>query len=977
MDDRSARGLRFTRGIAVAVAACVVVAAPHVLADKPRLDVAAVKGELLPTGFRITPGAAPGSHFGPLLTDLPGVGHFKAGQAVTTVTSPDGQTLLVLTSGYNRNNGPDGKSLPDASNEYVFVYDFARGEPVQRQVLQVPNTFNGIAFHPDGSKFYVSGGVDDSLHVFTREGTQFTESAPAIALGHNGVGLGLEVQPAAAGVAVNRTGTRAIVANFENDSVSVIDLASRAVVAEVDLRPGKQNPVDVGKPGGSYPYWVAIRGDDTAYVSSQRDHEIVVVDLAAAQPHVTGRIAVGNQPTRMLLDRAQKRLFVACATSDSVQVIDLERRQVIDEIVTSAPPVMSWDSSDLHGANPNSLALSPDERFLYVTNGGMNSLAVVRLAERSRVVGLIPTGWYPNSVSVSNDGTRLVVVNGKSVPGPNGGACRDKSTTAADANAQCSARNLYTWQLHKAGLLSFPVPSAAQLAGLTWQVGQNNRFPGVAEYDAHERMMAFLRSRIDHVIYIVKENRTYDQVLGDLEVGDGDPSLTLFPEPITPNHHSLAGRFVTLDAFFDSGEVSGDGWNWSVAGRTTDFTEKTVSVNYAGRGLVYDWEGTNRNINVALPTLDARHAANPVTPADPDLLAGTNDVAAPDGPGGEVGTGYLWDAALRKGLEVRNYGFYGDGAQYAIEEGQPGHVPLVRDPYAQGIVQFFPANPSLLDVSDPYFRGYDQRNADYWLYREWEREFDGYVKGGKLPALSFVRFPHDHFGEFANAIDGVNTPDTQMADNDYAIGLLVDKVAKSPFGKNTLVFIVEDDAQNGGDHVDAHRSLAYVVGPYVKRRALVTTPYTTVHMVRTIVDVLGLEPFNTQVAFTPPMGEVFSSAPEFAKFRYDAIVPEVLRTTQLPLPAAPATVSAQAAPARTRPAHDAAYWQAALGDQDFSREDKLDEADFNRKLWHGIMGDDVAYPVMRHGKNLRGQREKLIAESRARRESSRTVTATR
>ncbi|HKP63452.1 MAG TPA: hypothetical protein VJV78_42245 [Polyangiales bacterium] len=903
-------------------------------------------GELLPTGFRITPRAAIGSKFERLIPNLPTRPEFAAGQAVTSVTSPDGRTLLVLTSGFNRNSGADGKSDPATSNEYVFAYDISAGEPQQRQVLQLPNTFSGIAFHPDGSRFYVSGGMDDNLHEFALEEGGWVERTPAIALGHT-AGLGNGATPQAAGVAVNRSGTRALVTNFQNDSSTLIDLQARSVLAEIDLRPGK------GKAGGTYPYWAVIRGDDTAFVSSQRDNEIVVIDIAASKPRVVRRIAVANQPSRLLLDRAQRRLFVACSTADSVQVIDARRYRVIDEIFTAAPPVLSWDHTGLHGANPNSLALSPDEQLLYVTNGGMNSLAVIRLGERSRTLGLIPTGWYPNSVSLNADGSRLYVINGKSVPGPNPGACRATNSTSSDANLGCSAKNLYTWQLHKAGLLTLPAPTPAQLFQLTWQVAINNRFPGVVSYETHARTMAFLRSKIKHVIYVVKENRTYDQVLGDLPIGDGDPSLTLFPQTITPNHHALASTFVTMDRFMDSGEVSGDGWNWTVAGRTTDFTEKTVSVNYGGRGLNYDWEGTNRDVNVSLPTLELRLAANPQSPPDADVLPGTNDVAAPDGPGGEIGTGYLWDAALRKGLSIRNYGFFGDGIRYGIEEGQPGHVPLVRDPQAQGIVQFFPANSALQDTSDPYFRTYDMRNPDYWLFREWEREFDGYVANGKLPALTFLRFPHDHFGDFAAAIDGVNTPDTQMADNDCAIGMLADKVFKSRYADDTLIFIIEDDAQNGGDHVDAHRSIAYVLGPYVKRGELVSTPYTTVSMVRTIVDVLGLEPFNAMVAFTPPMGEVFSPSPALAHPKYDAIVPEVLRTTQLPLP--PPT----AATASVRPRGDAAYWQRVLGDQDYSREDKLDEPAFNRALWRGLMGKKP-YPKQRHGRDLRDDREKLL-----------------
>src|SRR5262249_3539573 len=319
---------------------------------------------------------------------------------------------------------------------------------------------------------------------------------------------------------------------------------------------------------------------------------------------------------------------------------------------------------------------------LYVTNGGTNSVAVVRLGRgagidseddsdgsdeqgvaRGRVVGLIPTGWYPNSVVVSADGQRLFVVNGKSNAGPNEGACRD--SLEPNPPPACRARNQYVLQLEKAGLLTLPLPSGRELARLTRQVGINNHF--LDRLDPYEeQVMQFLRQRIHHVIYIIKENRTYDQVLGDLEVGNGDPELTLFPETTTPNHHALARQFVTLDSFFDSGEVSGVGWDWSTAARTTDIVEKTQFVNYAGRGLRYGWKGTNRSINVGLATPAERQIFQPLTPDDPDLLPGAIDYASPEAPGDTADAEYLWDVALRSGLSVRNYGCFGDLSRYQI-----------------------------------------------------------------------------------------------------------------------------------------------------------------------------------------------------------------------------------------------------------------------------------------------------------------------
>ncbi|GAC1550227.1 MAG: hypothetical protein NVS2B9_16550 [Myxococcales bacterium] len=865
--------------------------------------------------------------------------------AVSSELSPDGRTLLVLTSGYNRNNGPDGKTIASESNEYVFVYDVSVVPAVQRQVLQVPNTFCGLAFAPDGQRFYVAGGVDDSVHVFALYGGTFREAGAPISLGHK-AGLGLGTKPAAAGIGITADGKRAVVANYENDSVSVVDLGASRVLAEVDLRPGKAVPPRTGTPGGEYPFWVSVKGNDKAYVSSQRDGEVDVVDLATLR--VESRIKVGQQPNKMILDRAQRRLFVANGNSDTVSVIDTASGRVVEQIATTAPRELFEKEQQLKGSNPNALALSPDERALYVTNGGTNALAVIRLStsmdddddgeeeaegERgvrtSRTVGLIPTGWYPNAVAVSTDGSRFYVINGKSNSGPNPQACRDQLSIAAGSDARCNAANQYVWQLEKAGFLELPAPAGDALGRLSVQVARNNHFFDGGRAGRDGETMEFLRSRIKHVVYIIKENRTYDQVLGDLGRGNADPKLTIFPQATTPNHHALARTFVTLDNFFDSGETSGVGWNWTVAGRTTDFIEKSQPVNYAGRGLNYDWEGTNRNVNIGYPTVAERIAANPLTPSDPDLLPGTYDFSTAQN--AEGATTYLWSNALRSGLSVRNYGVFGDLTRYFLPANNPYFIPYDRNPAASGRQVFFPTDIDLQAVSDLHFRGYDNAFPDFWREKEWEREFEQFEQDGNLPALSMVRLPHDHFGSFGSAIDGVNTPEKQMADNDYAIGLVVEKISRSRFAPDTLIFIVEDDAQDGPDHVDAHRSIGYVVGPYVRRDVVVSRRYNTVNMVRTIEDVLGLAPQGLTDGLTPPMTDVFSR--EAQPWAYRAQVPAVLRSTNLPLPASSA---AAGRPVKTR--HDAAWWEVATAQEDFTREDAVNPERFNRILWRGVMG---------------------------------------
>lgn len=923
-------------------------------------DARPAKSADLPTGMRITPTAAPGARFFGLNPDLPGAPDFTAGQAVSTAVSPDGSTLLILTSGYNIRYDRNGNLASRDSNEYVFVYDITAQPPRKTQVLQVPTAFNGLAWNPNGTEFYVSGGEADTVHVFTREGATWSEAVEPVGLGHR-TGLGLVVRPEVAGIGVNAAGTRLIAANYENDSISVVDIGSRAKIAELDLRPGKNDPSKKGVAGGEYPFWIAIKGDEKAYVSSIRDREIVVVSLKRAggdEARVETRIAVRGTPNKMILNRSGSRLYVACDNSDSVAIVDTGSDRLLSQFAVTAPKEIFLNPRGFKGSNPNSLALSPDERTLYVTEGGTNAVAVVRLeGDTGRVAGLIPTGWYPNSVSVSRDGRRLYIVNGKSPEGPNPVGCG-----YTPSPAECHAKNSFIFQRTRAGFLTLPVPTEKSLSALTEQVAQNDHFRSVGAKD--QAMMEFLRGKIHHVVYIVKENRSYDQVLGDLEKGNGDPKLTLLPEPISPNHHELARRFVTLDNFYASGEVSGDGWNWSTAARATDSVEKTVPVEYADHGLEYTYEGGGRNLNTGIASLAERRRANPLTPDDDDLLPGTASISAPDAPDDDensAGAGYLWDGAIRARLTLRNYGFFIDLLRYRLPDNVPAHLPPVRDARAEGTRVAFATNAEIAPYTDPYYRGFDERVPDYWRFKEWEHEFDDYVRDSNLPALELLRMGGDHFGDFARAIDGVNTVETQMAANDYALGMVIQKVASSPYKDDTLVFVIEDDAQDGPDHVDAHRSLAFVVGPYVRQRALVSERYTTVHVLRTIEDLLGIEPLGLNDSSVGAMTAVFDRTLQASDYR--AIVPAVLRTTQLPLAAASAAEDRPGdGDGFAQPRHDAAYWAAKTKDMDFSAEDRLDTPRFNRILWAGLMGEGEPFPENPKPRNLRRHRARLLRQ---------------
>jgi DNA-binding beta-propeller fold protein YncE len=1021
-------------------------AVPNVAQSITPLAIANSTFQFLDTGMVVTD---------PIDTKVPPV-EWMAGQASTTVVSPDGHTLLILTSGFNRVFQDAFPFFdPAYSSEYVFIYDIHAGAPVFEQVVRIPNTYHGIAWDTGkdnqenyNQAFYVSGGMGDApfgtdpipyfypdgtpgatnngdnIHIIQQDPTtliwaQTAElnlgqpaaglvppaSYLAIAQGHpSGNGLpvpdsgfatvnsAVYVAPCAAGLAISSDGNVLVVANYYNDSITVFTGGLNSWVqqyhawpvtsppsgtlqgyaalpgTELDLRPGN------GLPGGEYPFWVQVSGDGTpskpytAYVSSLRDREIdVVTPLTTCTVRsktcpnpmtVATRIPVKGQPNKMTLNAAATLLYVAEDESDTVDVISLATKMVIESIPVIAPPsvLQSFSLTQFTGANTNSVTLSRDEKTLYVTNGNLNNVAVVPLGGTNsgdHVAGLIPTGWYPNSVALSIDGSWAYVVNAKSPTGPNPNFCY---TYGPPGYPSCMASNEYNPQLTKAGLQSFPLAGTmAQLATLTTNVTTNNRFSNTSTGSG---VMAAIHQGIQHVIYILKENRTYDQILGDLSWGNGDPTLALFGQVITPNQHKLAETFVTLDNFRASAETSNDGWPWSTSARAPDVIEHQFPVNYSQRGLSLDSEGANRSVNVALPTVAERQASDPLYPGgalSPDvpngenLLPGQTDVDAPDGPNDEINTGYLWNNALRAGLTVRDYGWFIDTTCYNIAACQ---TPLVREPFATHTIVAPSTNIALAPFTDPYFRGFDPSFPDYYRFKEWERDFDAnYAKGG-LANLTLVRFMHDHTGNFGTAIDMVNTPDRDQADNDYAVGLLVQKIANSPIYKNnTLIFIVEDDSQDGGDHIDSHRTSAYVAGAYV-RDAVVSTAYTTVDFVRTIEEVLGLPPMNLNDALATPMADIFNTVPN-RNWTFTATPASILYCTNLPLPPPQQPCN--------NPTPDARYWARVTRGLNFNDADQINGSIFNRILWKGLMGDKP-YPDAPTGLDLRQNREKLLAD---------------
>jgi len=979
-------------------------------------------GSILPTGQVITPTAAPGSTLQVLSTGLRADGDADAAEAVNTALSPDGKTLLVLTSGWNKSNRlPSGTLITfpaldpntgasmdtTALSEWVFVYSLnSNGSVTKLQQISIPSTYSGLRWAPDGGRFYVSGGQDDRVYVYKSNGSEFVPDTPFVLLGHNSNqnapfpnydgsilkgtkaaqavtfgGSSLIVGGAVvAGLAVSRDGKTLVAANFENDSISIVDTASRTVVHEVKFfTPGGT----VAQ--GEFPYDVAVLSNPdgsakTAFVTSQRDDQVMAVDIASGR---FTAIPVGDQPNRMVLSSDQKTLYVVNGNSDTVSVIDTAAEKVLHTISLSRP------EDNYKGSNANSAGLSPDEKTLYVTLGFENAVAVVNLASR-QVSGRIPTGWYPTSVSVSKDGARLYVCTFKSNSGPNPANGPAPNPTFLQTRS---------WPLEKAQLNIIPVPKAATLAALSRQVDQNNG----RSNRRNDPMMAFLRDKIEHVIYIIKENKTYDQVLGDLPRGNGDPSLTQYPQAVSPNHHSLALTFGLLDNFYDSGQVSGDGWGWSTYAETTDYNEKTIAVNYGngGNGVTYDAEGTSRLIGVGLPDFAASPSQFTVrltTLLDPTgssaILPGPKDVNAPFGsssyrptPKGDddasegedvsanaVG-GHLWDSALRVNKTVRNYGFFIDQAYYVTSQADPTKpdpvlktfLPISPTPFASNLPQAVSLEPELRDKTDIYFRGFDMNNADTYLFNEWLRDMT--ING--LPNLSLVRLPHDHFGSFGTAIAGLRTASLQMSDNDYAIGRLVDYISHSQYWHNTAIFILEDDSQSGGDHVDSHRSFAYVISPYSKRGVTISTNYNTVNVLRTMEDLLGIDHLNQSDANAAPMADVFTQTPDFTP--YNAIIPGSLCAAPVDPNLVPVCKSADVKMSpRRRELHEAAWWAEKFAGFDFHDADRIDVETFNRLLWEGTMGD-VPYPTERSGLDLRRRRTQLLKKWKASEDSRRNA----
>jgi YVTN family beta-propeller protein len=700
------------------------------------------------------------------------------------------------------------------------------------QTLRYPSPaglFVGLTWSPDGRRAYASGGGQNVVHSYRVRAGRLTEAGSLALPRTNPAGQPVDMFPA--GLDLTEDGSRLVVADHLADAASVID-----------LRTGHTLTVPVGHA----PYGVVVHGDH-AYVTNQGGSTVSVVDVSHDVPTVSDTIAVGTHPNAAVLDASGRRLFVANGDSDDVSVVD-----TATSTVTRTLDVGPGAGARV-GSNPLGLAVSPNQRSLFVSNSGNNAVAVVDLAT-GVVTGTIPTGWYPTGV-VAKKG-RLFVASAKG--------------TGAGSNVRPGGGSVSVAAMMSGRLATLRLPlTQAALRSYTARVRRDNRLSAPLSPDG-------ATPAIKHVIYVVQENHTYDQILGSAPKGNGRASLNLFGAESAPNQRTLQSRFVTLDNFYANAEVSAQGWNWVVAGNSNPYTEAMWPARYSHRGGVYDAE--------------------------------TNEPAiAPNATGEDS---YVWQRLEEAGITYRNYGFYVRPDNHAYDAALDAHT----DADFRGFDLSCPDNP---DTFTP-------RSSSCGTPRmsEWKREFDQYVANDDLPTVELVRLPNDHT---AGTKPGMPTPRAYVADNDLALGRLVEAVSASKYWNETAILVTEDDAQSGPDHVDAHRTISQVISPYSQHGRVDSTFYSTASMLRTIEDLVGVAPLTQFDSFATPMSASFGATPNPAPY-----------VAMRPTAAGDASNRASAPLA------------GASRRQPLQEEDGIDERTFNEAIWKSVKGAGSRMPEPRH-----------------------------
>lgn len=748
--------------------------------------------------------------------------HLKTGSLpLNLVVSPDGRYAVVTNNGINKPS--------------FTVIDIASW--TIKSTTPLDSAWYGLVWHPDGTKLYSAGAARNNIQEFTfANGT--IARARTFALPE------MTGETFAGGLSISGDGRTLYASRVFAMTLSAIDVASGAVTKTISLP--------------SEPY--------TTLPSA--DGQLVYVSLwggASVRAYTAGSLTLfsemwtGEHPNAMALSNDAKRLFVSCGNSAAVWVFDTFSGDAIEQISPNlypeAPPT----------ATPNSVAVSPDGRTLLVANADNNAVAVVDIsnAGRSFVDGFIPTGWYPTGAVFSRDGRQILILSGKGLS---------------------SAANPFTggMELRLLGDASIvPTPDRTALAEFTRTVlsltpysdATRLRPAGIPVGSPIPRTVGG-SSPITHVFYVIRENRTYDQILGDLTEGNGDPKLTLFGRDVTPNAHALAQTFVLFDNFYVDADVSYNGHSYSTAAYASDFIERMWQTITANRGGLHLAEGggfmRNPFGNLSAPAL-----------------------------------GYIWDYARRANVSVRSYGEFVDH----ISRSLAGDVVAVE------------SVPGLMGVVAPSYAGWDLDITDAKRVDTWLQEFRQYEADGNLPQLNIIRLPNDHT---SGTRVGAPTPRAMVADNDVALGRIVEAISTSVYWKDSAIFVVEDDAQAGPDHVDSHRSVLLIASPFAKRNATDHTFYTTSGVLRTIELILGLPPMSQYDAAATPMYHAFVGTPDLAAYRrLDARVPTDERNLA------------------------SAFGAAQSLAMDFSVEDRAPEALLNEIIWRSVRGARSPAPPAR------------------------------
>jgi YVTN family beta-propeller protein len=797
-----------------------------------------------PGGGRQTAGPLPGGRF--LLSS----GY---------VLSPAGRQIPLDTLPMSSALSPDGRYLAILNGGYKPPSIIVLATDGEREVSRTPveDAWLGLTFSKDGKFLYAGGGSRASVYEFSFDGGQLRP------------GRTFEITPKAGrtwedftgDVAVSPDGRLIYVAQLFRNTIAVVNPQSGRVIDR--FKTGRRPYRILFHPDGKS-FFVSSWADGSVYHHLTSDGSQIA--RIALGPHTTDMIWDDRKPTLEEGEEAPNwvaRIFVTASNTNSVYAIGVTESNELQLAETINVATTPWQPV---GMTPSALALTPDKSGLFIVCSDANAVAVADVTEkRSRVLGFIPTGWYPTAVRMLDDG-RLVILNGRglrSYPNP---SRRPEPLHQGVANVE------YVGRIQTGTASIVPPFSEEELAAYTKTVLANSpyRDPLLEHVETGEGNPIPARpgdpSPIRHVVYIVKENRTYDQVFGDLGRGNGDPSLVLFKADTTPNQRKLANEFVLLDNFYVNSDVSADGHNWVTAAIAPDYTQKMWPNSYAGRRKHYDYEG-------------GEPANNP--PA-----------------------GYIWTNALAAGISMRNYGYFATNLVKAAADGV--QVGAVRD-------------PALGPVTNLKYRGFDLDYPDVERAKTFLADLAEFEKSGEMPRFLILRLGNDHTsGTAPNKI----SPLSAMADNDYALGMVVEGISKSRFWPQTAIFVIEDDAQNGPDHVDSHRSPAQVISPFVRRGTIDSTMYNQTSVLRTMELILGVRPMTVFDAGARPMSSVFQSKADLRPF--EAVKPKYPLDERNPA----------ASPTAARSLR-----------MDFSEADRIDDDELNDILWRAIRKTDPPVPV--------------------------------